>query len=73
MWEGEQAGAFRPGAQHLVGPRRTLVERRAQRPSGLYCPTPCILLSLCQDFRVGLQGPSLEAPEAKGSNVPSNQ
>ncbi|XP_053769849.1 cullin-9 isoform X2 [Desmodus rotundus] len=32
-----------------------------------------ILQHSTQDFRVGLQGPSLEAPEAKGSNVPSNQ
>lgn len=42
-----------------------------QRPSGLYSPTP--VLRLCQDFRVGLQSPSLEAREAKGSNVPSSQ
>lgn len=32
-----------------------------------------ILQHSTQDFRVGLQSPSLEAQEAKGSNVPSNQ
>ncbi|XP_031203400.1 cullin-9 isoform X4 [Mastomys coucha] len=30
-------------------------------------------LSPCQDFRVGLQSPSVETPEVKGSNVPSDQ
>ncbi|XP_020012824.2 cullin-9 isoform X2 [Castor canadensis] len=32
-----------------------------------------ILQHSTQDFRIGLQSPSLDAREAKGSNVPSNQ
>lgn len=32
-----------------------------------------VLQHSIQDFRVGLQSPSLEAQEAKGSNVPGNQ
>lgn len=55
------------GAWHQVGPPRAL----GTQASGLYS-SPHLRLRLRQDFRVGLQS-SLEAREAKGSNVPSNQ
>ena len=74
MEGGAEAGAFLAGAGPPSALRGCWVKRGwAQRPRVLYSPAPCILPSPCQDFRVGLQSPSSEAREAKGSNVPGSQ
>ena len=57
-----------------LGPRGIRVkEGWVPGPSVLYSAAPHILLSPCQDFRVGLQSPFSESREAKGPNVPGSQ
>lgn len=74
MEGGAERGAFLAGAGPPLGLRGRWVKRAwAQRPCVLYSPAPRILPFPFQDFRVGLQSPSSEAWEAKGSNVPGSQ
>lgn len=56
-----------------AGRERWVKECWAEVQVLLYSLTSHISPAPRQDFRVGLQSPSLEAREAKGSNVPGSQ